>query len=84
MTTTKHFRELGLNGKTLFLKKNAVHVAHRRFSTFDVHLYRCKEFYAEVWMRSVSGHLCWIEVADEKSVADNYLGSLDINEALGI
>jgi len=84
MTSSKQFRQLGLNGKTVFLKKNAVHVAHRRFGSFDVHLYHCKEFYAEVWVRCLSGHLCWIEVAEEKMVEENYLGTLDINEALGL
>lgn len=82
--TVQRFRQLGLNGKTVFLKQNGTYLGRRRFSTFDVHLYGCHGFYAEVWTRSISGCLCWIEIADEKTVADNYLGNVDVKGALGL
>lgn len=82
--TVKKFRQLGLNGKTVFLKQNGTYLGHRNFGSYGVHLYGCSGFYAELWMRRISGHLCWIEIADEKALADNYLGNVDVKSALGL
>jgi hypothetical protein len=81
---TKRFSELGLNGKMIYLRENGAYLSKRNFSSFEVHLYQCHDFYVEVWTRLGLGHLCWIELSNAQQVSDNYFGKIDLKKELGL
>lgn len=82
--STKKFSELGLHGKMTYLRRHGSYIATRRHHSFEVHLYSCSGFYAEVWMRIGFQQVYWIEPTPADRVAENYLDDIDLGPSLGL
>lgn len=80
----KDFSKLRLKQKYFLLKKDGEYIASRFYRTYHIHLYLIEDFYAEVWMRVTFNELCWIEIADEKMVLENYLDHLNPGRELNL
>lgn len=78
------FKKLTLIERFNHLRDHGKYIESRFFRSYRIHLYEVEGFYSEVWMRSDLDQVCWIEIADNDLVAENYAGSIDVKSALGL
>ncbi len=74
------FQELGLQGKIAYLRSHGKWLTARRHGGYEIHLYQCNGFYAELWKQLALNYIHWIECSPTDRVVENYLESLNIDE----
>lgn len=84
ISTPRRFTELGIYGKALYLLDNGTYMMSRKLKGFDIHLYNCKGFFVEAWIKHASQHLCWMILVDSEHVADQYLDKINLSDQLGL
>lgn len=66
------------------MRDHGKYIDSRFFGTYRIHLYEAEGFYAEVWMRPGLDQVCWIEIALNENVVENYAKSFDLKSDLGL
>ena len=83
MVSKEQFQHSRLPSRRKLLQEAGTHLGARYFRSYVVHLYAVSNFYVELWIRMDFEEICWIEIADNGQVAENYTGKIDLKKELG-
>ncbi len=77
-----NFQSLKLAARYNYLREHGKYLASRHFAGYKAHLYQVDMFFVEVWMRIGLDNICFIEIARDHNVVDNYLKKIDIKRIM--
>lgn len=83
MVSKEQFQHSRLPSRRKLLQEAGTHLGARYFRSYVVHLYAVSNFYVELWIRMDFEEICWIEIADNGQVAENYTGKIDLKKEFG-
>ena len=84
MVSKEQFQQYRLPSRRKLLQESGIHLGSRYYRSYAVHLYAVSNFYVELWIRMDFEEICWIEIADNAQVAENYAGKIDLKKELGL
>jgi|GEM_PF-1282289 len=79
MVSEKEFKKLKLKSKIVHLQMAGEQVSERFHFKFKVQLYTYNGYFVEVWRSLKFDEIYSIDVAPKRSVAEAYLGKIDLN-----
>lgn len=84
MVSKEQFQHYQLPSRRKLLQEAGTHLGARYYRSYVVHLYSVSNFYVELWIRMDFEEICWIEIADNGQVAENYAGKIDLKKEFGL
>ena len=84
VVSKEQFQHFRLASRKKLLQDAGIHLGMRYYRSYAVHLYSVSNFYVELWIRMDFEEICWIEIADNALVAENYVGKVDFKKDLGL
>lgn len=80
MVSEKEFKKLKLKSKIVHLQMAGEQVSERFHFNFKVQLYTYNGYFVEVWRSLKFDEIYSIDIAPKRSVAEAYLGKIDLNQ----
>lgn len=84
VVSKEQFQKYRLPSRRKLLQEAGIYLGARYFRSYVVHLYSVSNFYVELWIRMDFEEICWIEIADNGQVAENYVGKIDLKTEFGL
>lgn len=77
---TGDFRKLNLFSQVELLLSDGNPLLNRIFLFYNIHLFVCHGFFAEVWYRQTTNKIDRVVILDQKDVLDLYEDSITLGE----
>lgn len=74
------FRKLHIFSQVEILLSDGHHILSRIFLFYNVHLYTCQDFFAEIWYKQTVNKIDRVIVLDQKDVLDLYEDKITLGE----